>query len=165
MVDIQTVSVAIASGSIFIAAIYYVLQIRHQTKLRQIDMVMRLYTTFGSTEFQKAYQKIMGLEFQDYTDYLKRYANSNAEVLAASYSVGVFFESIGVLAKRRLISMDLVDDLFTSPILDTWEKMKPLVEGRRERLKKPQTLEWFEYLYNEMKKREQRQKSILLLVL
>jgi hypothetical protein len=40
--------------------------------------------------------------------------------------------------------------------VDTWDKLKPLVEGRRERLKRPQTLEWFEYLYSEMKKREQQ---------
>ncbi len=155
MVDIQTVSIAIASASVFVAAIYYVLQIRHQTKLRQTDIVMRLYTTFGSTEFQKVYQKMIGLEFEDYVNYVKRYA-TNAEVLAASYSVGVFFEGIGVLVKRKLISMDLVDDLFTIPILDAWKKMKPLVEGRREQLKRPQTLEWFEYLYKEMQKREQQ---------
>jgi len=96
----------------------------------------------------------MGVEYDDLADYVRRYA-ADAEVLAAGYSVGVFFEGIGVLVKRKLISMDLVDDLFTTPILDTWEKMKPIVEGRRERLKRPQTLEWFEYLYNEMKKREQ----------
>jgi hypothetical protein len=159
IVDIQTISIAIASAGVLLAAIYYVLQVRHQTKLRQTDMVMRLYTTFGSTEFQKAYQKMMSVEFEDYADYVKRYATSNIEVLAASYSVGVFFEGIGVLVKRKLISMDLVDDLFTIPILDTWEKMKPLVEGRRERLKRPQALEWFEYLYNEMKKREQKLQS------
>ena len=98
---------------------------------------------------------MMGVEFEDYADFVKRYAAS-AEVLAASYSVGIFFEGIGVLASRKLIKMDLVDDLFTTPILDTWEKMKPLVEGRRERLRRPQTLEWFEYIYNEMKKREQK---------
>jgi hypothetical protein len=158
MSEIQTASIVIASAGVFVAATYYVLQIRHQTRLRQTDMVMRLYTAFGSTEFQKAYQKTMGVEFEDYADNLKRYA-TNAEVLAAYYSVGVFFEGIGVLVKRKLISMDLVDDLFTTPILDTWEKMKPLVEGRREQLERPQLLEWFEYLYNEMKKREQKLQS------
>ena len=152
---LQTFSIGIACAGVLAAAIYYLLQIRHQTRLRQTDMVMRLYATFGSTEFQKAYQKMMGVEFLDYADFVNRYAAS-AEVLAASYSVGIFFEGIGVLASRKLIKMDLVDDLFTTPILDTWEKMKTLVEGRRERLRRPQTLEWFEYIYNELQKREQK---------
>jgi hypothetical protein len=159
MVDIlllQTVSIAIASAGVFVAAVYYILQIRHQAKQRQTDMVMRLYATFGSTEFQKAYQIVMGLEFEDYEDYAKRHS-TNAEVKAAFMSVGVFFEGIGVLVRRKLINMDLVDDLLSSPILSTWEGiMKPLAEGIRKARGRPQAWEWFEYLYNEMKKREQR---------
>ena len=119
MVDVSAVSMIVASVSVLVAATYYIMQIRHQNKLRQTDMVMRLYALFGSVEFQNSYQKIMGLKFEDY---VKRYAKSNVDVLAATYSVGVFFEGIGVLVKRKLINMDLVDDLFTIPILDAWEK-------------------------------------------
>lgn len=160
MVDISTVSIVVASAGVFAAAIYYILQIRHQTKLRQTEMVMRLYATFGSAEFQNAYQKIMGLEFEDYADALKRYATNRAEISSAATSVGTFFEGIGVLVKRRLISMDLVDDLFGTMILHTWEKFKPLVKGRREQEETTETLQWFEYLYNEMLKRKQQQAKI-----
>jgi hypothetical protein len=34
--------------------------------------------------------------------------------------------------------------------------MKPLTEIFRKQLGRPSIFEWFEYLYNEMKKREQR---------
>jgi len=71
MVDIPSVSIVIASAGVLVVAIYYVLQIRRQTKLRQTDMVIRLYATFGSTEFQKAYQKVASLEFEDYADFRK----------------------------------------------------------------------------------------------
>jgi hypothetical protein len=50
MVDIQTVSIAIASAGVFAAAIYYALQIRHQTKLRETDLLVRLYSTFTNKE-------------------------------------------------------------------------------------------------------------------
>ena len=98
---------------------------------------------------------MMGVEYDDLADYVRRYA-ADAEVLAAGYSVGVFFEGIGVLVKRKLVNMDLVDDLLSSDIVSTWEKMKPLAEGIRKRFAHPQALEWFEYLCNEMKKREQK---------
>jgi hypothetical protein len=158
MVDaqtLQTASIAIASAGVFLAAIYYVLQIRHQSKMRQTDQVMRLYTTFGSTEFQKAYQMIMGLEYEDYADYRKRYG-TNAEVKAAGTTVNNFFEGIRLLVKRKLISIGLVDDLLEGAILLTWEKRKPIIEGSGQRTSRPQIWEWFEYLYNEMKKREQQ---------
>ena len=155
MSEIQTVSIAVASAGVFAAAIYYIFQIRHQSKLRQTDMVMKLYATFGSTEFQKAYQTMMHLGFEDYSDYMKRYGE-NADVRAAFMTVSVFFEGMGLLVKRKLVGMDLVDDLLSSDILSTWQKMKPLAEGNRKKSARPQAWEWFEYLYNEMKKREQK---------
>ena len=160
MVDLSTVSIVVASAGVFTAAVYYILQIRHQTKLRQTEMVMRLYSTFESAEFQNVYQKIMSLEFEDYVDALKRYATNRAEISSAATSVGTFFEGIGVLVKRRLISMDLVDDLFGTMVLHTWEKFKPLVKGRREQEGDTETLQQFEYLYNEMLKRKQQTTKI-----
>jgi len=41
-VDIQTISIAVASASVTLAAIYYMWQIRHQTKIRQTDLVIRI---------------------------------------------------------------------------------------------------------------------------
>ena len=152
--EIQTVSIAVASAGVFIAAIYYILQIRHQAKQRQTDMVMRLYATFGSTDFQKAYQKVANIEFENFADFRKKYV-ADIEVRAAIYSVVIFFEGIGVLVKRKLINMDLVDDLFTNPISQTWEKVAPIVKGMRELQKSPSVGEWFEYVYNGMKKQRQ----------
>ncbi|MEM0007859.1 MAG: hypothetical protein QXR89_06315 [Candidatus Bathyarchaeia archaeon] len=59
MVDIQTVSVVVASTSVMIAAVYYVFQVRHQRRSRDIDLAMRLYATFSKKEFQQEMQQIM----------------------------------------------------------------------------------------------------------
>jgi hypothetical protein len=41
-----------------------------------------------------------------------------------------------------------------------WEKIEPIIEGMKEQLpptsRNRRALEWFEYLYNQMKKREQK---------
>ena len=150
MVDISTVSIVIASAGVFAAAIYYVLQIRHQTKMRQTDLVMRLYSIFGNEEFQKRCHKIMAdMETMDYNSFVKKYDTMAPEA-------GFFFEGVGVLLHRKLIDISLVDDLFSGFIKRFWERAKPIVEDARKQLNYPQYGEWFEYLYNEMKKREQR---------
>ena len=69
MVDIQTVSIAVASASVVAAATYYIFQIQHQYKLRQTDLVIRLYSTYGNPEFQEAETKTGLMEFTDYDDY------------------------------------------------------------------------------------------------
>ncbi len=153
MVDVlllQTVSIGIASAGVFLAAMYYIFQIRHQTRMRQTDLVMRLYSEFSSLGFQKMWQEVMKREAKDYNVYSHEYGTP--EFL----SVGIFFEGIGILLRRKLIDIELVDDMFTSPIKLTWEKVKDVtLEARRVR-NQPEVFEWFEYLYNEVKKREQK---------
>jgi len=150
VVDISTVSIVIASAGVFVAAIYYILQLRHQSKMRQTDLVMKLYVQFSSLEFQKLWEEILKREAKDLDDY--RYKYGTAEL----WSVGLFFEGIGILLKRKLIDIELVDDMFTTPIKWTWLKIKDIVLEARKVRNQPEIVEWFEHLYDEMKKREQK---------
>jgi hypothetical protein len=150
MVDIQTVSVAIASTSVVIVTIYYVFQIRHQTRLRQTDLVMRLYSTFGSKEFQDAWTRIESIEFKNYDEYRKKCG------LGDYAQCATFFEGIGVLLQKKLIDINLIDALFSVPLKHMYERMKPIIEGNREQFHEQRVFENFEYLYNEMQKREQK---------
>jgi hypothetical protein len=150
MVDIQTVSIAIASAGVLLAATYYVLQIRHQSRLRQTDLVMRLYSTFGSKEFQDAWTRIESIEFKNYNEYVKKCG------LGDYAQCATFFEGIGVLLQKKLIDINLVDALFGVPLKFMYERMKPIIEGNREQLHNQRVFEHFKYLYNEMQKREQK---------
>jgi len=150
--DITSISAMVAAAGVLVGVVYYILDMRNQTKQRQTDMVMRIYAAWESMELRRAHLKLIELEFEDYADYARK---CGFEEKAAFSSVVIFFEGLGVLVKRKLISMDLVDDLISSEIVRTWEKIKPLVEGARKKTGRPQYFEWFEYLYNEMQKREQ----------
>ncbi|MCJ7422975.1 hypothetical protein MUP01_01735 [Candidatus Bathyarchaeota archaeon] len=68
MVDISTLSIAIASASVVVGVVYYALQIRHQARIRQTDLVMRLYSTFSSREFQDAWTKVRTSDLEGLTD-------------------------------------------------------------------------------------------------
>jgi hypothetical protein len=155
MVDIQTVSIAIASAGVFAAAIYYIFQIRHQTRIRKTDLLTRLLSTYGSRENSEALMRVLALEFRDYNDFVKKYGlipSLNPDQVAFRM-ISMFAEEVGMLLKRGLIDPDMAYDLFSIAIL--WEKLKPIVEGVRKHFNEPRLFEDFEYLYNEMKKREQ----------
>jgi hypothetical protein len=138
--DIQTVSIAVASASITLAAIYYTFQIRHQTRIRQTDLVIRLYSAVSSKELLEAWEKFRDREFKSYDDYKEKYGFLEwNQVLAV-------FDEVGVLLRRKLLDADLVDELFGDAIKTVKEKLK---ENSKDR-------PGFEYLYNEMKKREQK---------
>jgi hypothetical protein len=100
----------------------------------------------------------MTLEYKDYGDFVERYGSifsgkpeANAVMMACNYADG-----IGMLLKRKLVDIDIVVDAFGESGAMTWERVKPLVEGLRKQYKIPRAFEFFEYLHNEMKKREQK---------
>lgn len=150
MVDITEISAMVATVGLLVGVVYYILEIRQQTKIRQTDLVMRLYSQFSSPEFQKVYFEIQKREALNYHDYERKYGLSDVT------TIGIFFEGIGILLKRKLVDIELVDDMFTTPVKQTWERMKDKTLEARKIRNQPEIFEWFEYLYNELKKREQQ---------
>lgn len=66
------------------------------------------------------------------------------------------FESIGILVHRGDISLDLVDDFFSIPVVEGWRKLYPLVEELR-KVHGPQTWEWYQWLNERMLARHEKQ--------
>lgn len=155
MVDIQTASIAIASAGVLAAAIYYVLQLRHQSKVRQTDLIMRLHTHSGSKEMIEAIHTFMNTEYGNYEEFVEKYGSviSKEPVGIAFGMIVTLYEGLGILVHRKLADVDLISELFPTQVI--WKKIEPLVEGVRKQYASPSLLEWFEYLHNELQKREQ----------
>jgi len=66
--------------------------------------------------------------------------------------IGNFFNGLGILLHRKLIDVNLVKDYF--PVKIAWEKLEPIIKSFRKQYKWFDWLEHFEYLHNEMQKRE-----------
>ena len=169
MSEIQTVSIAIASASVVAGVIYYSLQIRHQNlqiqqqnKMRQTDLLVRIapWLNMSSTELQQAVIKTLNTEYKDYDDFVKKFGqlHSNKPEQKAILAVINYFEGIGILVKRKLVDIDLVYEFWGTDINTIWEKLRPIVEGERQKWNYPLLLN-SEYLYNEIKKREQQLQS------
>lgn len=70
MLDMQTVSGSVASFGVLLAAIYYVLQIRHQTRMRETDLLLRLNSTmFANKELLTDLWRVWDLKCQNYDDF------------------------------------------------------------------------------------------------
>jgi len=155
-IDIQTVSIAIASASVTLAAFYYVWQIRHQSKIRQTDLVIKISEYGARKDFLEACTDIFDADFKDYDDFVKKYGPpfSKKPIPTSFFIVSNFMERIGVLLRNKLLDISMVSQLIT--VTNFWEKMKPVIEGIRREENNESYYEHFEYLYNEMKKREQK---------
>jgi len=154
MVDIQTVSVMLASASVVAGVIYYALQIRHQDKMRHLDLFMRLYSTWGSRDMLNAHRRFMVLKVENYDSFVKEHGpvTEPSQINNDIDRIGWFFNLMGFLVKEKIIHIKLVDELLGYWVIKNWETIKPLVDGWRKQYNIPESYRWFEYLYNEMKK-------------
>lgn len=140
MVDIQTISIAVASASVVAGIVYYALQVRHQSRIRQTDLIIRLYSFYNTEACQKALAQVLTLDYKDYDDFVQKYGSvpspSPNEVQISLQMVGTFFEGVGVLLSQGLLDINLVQKLFN--VKGYWKKIEPVVIELRKTLKDPE---------------------------
>jgi hypothetical protein len=73
--------------------------------------------------------------------------------------VALFFEGVGILLKRKIVDIAMLEDLFGGGIARAWEIVRAGITKGRQQLNDPTIYYYFEYLYDEMKKREQAKKG------
>jgi hypothetical protein len=145
MFDIQTISITIVAASVVAGVIYYSFQIRYQMKVRQTDLIIRLYSLATSRDFLEAWEKIRERTIENPRDYREKYG-SFIEISQVNTVLG----GLGMLLQRKLINLDLVDDLTGGIAVIAWEKLRPI----NEHIKKERGLksDSFDYLYDELKR-------------
>jgi hypothetical protein len=162
LIDIQTVTVVITGISIIIGVILSLNSRKQELETRQAQLFMQIYNRYNTKDFHKTYGATRFIyKWADEHDFLQRYhvlgGAENLDAFADYNSMNGFFEGIGVLVKKGLIDVDIVYDLFANRIIWYWEEgFGPLATYWRNRIKDPNLYDSMEYLYNEMKKRQQQ---------
>jgi hypothetical protein len=145
VLDVSTIATVVATISVVVGVVFTILELRHMTRTRQTDIIMRIYDRFGSKEMVEAMYSVGQLRSQTS-------ASSAPELdkLTGVIQIAVVFEGLGVLLEQDLIDVKMVDGLF-GPTLDAlWEPIRPLIQWMRDSLKQPTFFSHFEYLYNRL---------------
>jgi hypothetical protein len=161
--DIPSISAIVATIGVVIGVALTVLELKHLHEQKQTDLLIRLYSRMHSNEFQDAFSKIMRMQFKNYEDFLKNYprhSEARLEINKAIATVCGFFELVGTLLYRKHIDLGLTYDVFgVSAIKEIYEKTKPLTVGFRRELNEPVLGAGFEYLHNELLRKEPQLKK------
>lgn len=172
MVSVETVSIIVAAAGVFLAAINQILSNRRAEEQRQTQLLMQIYSQWNTKSFQQQYgrvryyyanpdllgsyqdwEKLMGLEPNQ--PFWTTLDDKNLDAYSDVNSMSEFFEGIGVLVKRKLIDIDVVEDLLANRIIWWWEFFRPISKGARIIVDDPKLHDHVEYLYNIMKQRQQ----------
>ncbi len=166
MIDLallQSVSYIAGALGVSVAAIYYVMTLRVQQantratlQTREAQLYMQVLNQIDSLQYQQTWWEVMSWEFKTPEEFIEKIWAVPAEKAKWAY-VSMLLEGVGVSVNKKLISIDLIDDLFSSFVIGYWEKYGPIEVFFRERFNVPQNAEFIEYLYNEVVKVNVRQ--------
>jgi len=113
MVDVQTVSVVIAITGLVIGLIYYTLILRNANRTRQATLWMQLYSLYINQQvLEMSLEVLTQWEWTDLDDFEGKYGpKTNAKAYSMWLALSNYFEGIGMLVKKGLIDVDMVDDV------------------------------------------------------
>ena len=153
ILDIPTISVLIASASVVVSAVYFVLDNRHQRRIRKTESIIRLSPWFSidAKEIQEAIGNVCSAEYTDYKDYLTKYAGKPEQT--SLRLLGNYFEGIGLLVHMKLVEMDIVYNFWGDVAESVWDGNKEAINGMRKDIGTPYTFQYWEFLVKEVKKR------------
>src|SRR5436305_22417 len=140
-------AIAVTAGVIFAAA-----QIRYYRQRRRREAMLELVRSFQSPAFTSALRRVLSLPDGADAEKIREVLGPDGE--DAVYLVSLTWESIGVLLFRRELTLDLVDDFFSGPILLSWQKLRLDGEEWRHGPNRETRSEWFQWRAERMMERE-----------
>src|SRR5437879_12999060 len=150
--DISTIANLINASAVTARGSFAAAPIRQYRQRRERDAMLELVRSFQSPAFTSALRRVLSLPDGADTRKIREVLGPDGE--DAVYLVSLTWESLGVLVFRREVTLDLVDDFFSGPILLSWQKLKVYSEEWRRALNRDTFSEWFHWLAERMMERE-----------
>jgi hypothetical protein len=138
---------AVTAGVIFAAA-----QISYYRKRRRREAMLELVRSFQSPMFAKALLRVVELPEHNTAEEIVESLGPDGEDLLAHLTAT--WETIGVLLYHKELSLEMIDDFFSGPILLSWRKLQPYIKETRDRYDRQTWFEWFQWLAERMHDRE-----------
>nr|ADQ54405.1 hypothetical protein E37-7F_22 [uncultured marine crenarchaeote E37-7F] len=150
--NIETISIILACGSIIVGVASVVDKNRREIKTREANLFMQSRPN-ATKEGLKSLQEVMiRQDWTTWDEYKEKYSSKvNPEAAAEVVYITGVFQTWGVLVREKLIDPKLIYRTFPRAPIRYWERLKPYVMGVRELYGNPHEFDAFEWLDNKMK--------------
>lgn len=137
--------------------VFGILNLRNFQAMRKREAAILMLNSFQTMEFVRGLLYIFDLPDDATSEDLESLPE---EKYIAIYLVLGTWERLGILVHRKEIPIDLVDDAFSGPIIQSRVKLGGFVEAFRARVKRETGFEWFQWLAERMLEREKHGSAI-----
>lgn len=141
----------VSAATLVFGLAFAVVQLRQYRASRDREVGLELLRSFQTPEFASALRAVFSLpEGLTKAEIEERLGPRMDSV----YALSTTWESLGILVFRGQLDLALVDDFFSGPIRISWAKLQPYFQAEREEQGRETIGEWFQWLAEQMEKRE-----------
>lgn len=143
----------VSTTAIVCSVVFAGLQIRNAQNQRSREAQLLLVRSFQTPEFINAMGVLLTLpEGLSKKELEERLGDKSGLLLFWSGTM----ESLGILVYRREITMDLIDDYFSGPIVFGWRRLRRYMDDVRKESGRETMGEWFQWLAERLQERESK---------
>jgi hypothetical protein len=129
--DVSTIANLINAFAVTAGVIFAATQIRDYRRQRKRDAMLNLVRSFQSPTFARGLRRLIELPDNASAEKIREILGPKGEDLIVH--VTVTWETIGVLLFHGELTIDIIDDFFSGPILISWRKLFPYTTDLRQR--------------------------------
>lgn len=107
----------LSSIALILGAVFVVIQIRLNNKTTNMNLIMRVYESANTAEFQSAWLTVLNANITSYAEFEKL---PRPEQLAF-HQIAALYESLGVLVQRGIVRLDIIEDMFLTELVANYE--------------------------------------------
>lgn len=149
--NISLILQLISTALMIIGVAFGLQNIRQYQASRKRESAIMMLNSFQTSEFVRGLLAIFDLPAQAGK---KEIDSLPADQFLAVYMVMGTWERLGVLVFRRELDLELVDDAFSGPIVQSWQKLEHYIQEFRAHIQRDTFMEWFQWLADRMRERE-----------
>ena len=126
--DLRETLTTLGSIAVLVGVGVAIMQLRNLRAQRQVEAVLRAYMPFLEENLTRAYWRVHNWKYASFDQFQ---SEATLDDWTDLDQVTTFFEMMGVMYKRGMAKLDLLDDLFAGSLVLMWSKVSPLVHGYR----------------------------------
>jgi hypothetical protein len=152
--ELSTIANLINALAVTAGVIFAAVQIRDYRRQQQRDSMSALVRSFQTPSFAHSLRRVSSLPDNVAREQIPALLGADGEDHV--YALLTSWEALGILLHRKEITIDLVDDFFSGPIIVSWRKLSRYVEAMRAEAERDTYFEWVQWLAERMMERESK---------
>src|SRR5260370_37157739 len=151
--DVATLANLINASAVTAGVIFAAVQIRDYRRQRHRDSMSALVRSFQTPSFAHSLRRVSSLPDNVTREQIPALLGPDGEDHV--YALLTSWEALGILLYRKEVTIDLIDDFFSGPIVVTWRKLSRYISELRRDAQRETYFEWVQWLAERMMEREQ----------